>query len=109
MAARGRSKKKGILFDLEFVDITIPETCPLLGIPLRMGKRTAGFDSPTLDRIDPSKGYVKGNVWVISRRANMIKSDASIEEIEMVARKLRAFLDSHSQPHEPGVYHGQTV
>lgn len=45
--------------------------------------------SPTLDRIVPDKGYVRENVWVISGRANRIKNDATIEELELIAEALR--------------------
>ena len=84
--ARGRSKKEGWFCDLTVEDIRIPEYCPLLGIPLVVGagRGKNGPSSPSLDRIEPSKGYVKGNVWVISDRANSIKRDALYEEFEMM-------------------------
>ena len=47
------------------------------------------MDRPSLDRIDGAKGYVKGNVRVISHRANMLKNDATIEELELVLKDLR--------------------
>jgi len=85
-AARARAKKNGLDFNLEVSDIQIPETCPILGIPIiSTGVSKKGEPSPnapSLDRIDNSKGYVKGNVWVISWRANSLKSDASLEELE---------------------------
>jgi hypothetical protein len=43
---------------------------------------------PTLDRVDPVCGYVPGNVWVISWRANRLKQDASLDELRMLARAL---------------------
>jgi hypothetical protein len=46
-------------------------------------------NSPSLDRIDTSKGYVKGNVWVISWRANKLKSDATLAELESIVLALR--------------------
>lgn len=81
---KSRAKKNNIPFDIDVEDIVIPELCPILLIPLktRQGK---GYhpDSPSLDRIVPKLGYVKGNVRVISARANLLKNDAS--ELELTA------------------------
>jgi len=87
MVVRKRAfcKKYDIAFDLTCEDFEIPEFCPLLGVKLSRGVGIAHEYSPELDRIIPSKGYVKGNVWVISRKANMIKTNATIEEIRLVA------------------------
>lgn len=82
--AKHRAKKAGIPFNICADDFEIPEVCPLLGIPLIRGIGSMTMNSPELDRIIPSLGYVKGNVWVISRRANTIKSDATIEEIRLL-------------------------
>ena len=83
-AARARSKSKNLDFSIDETDFDIPEKCPLLGIDLFIadGRKAVKNNSPSLDRIDSKKGYVKGNVWVISHRANTIKSDACVEEIE---------------------------
>lgn len=80
--AKGRAKKKGWDFDLTVEDITIPEVCPVLGIPLfvRLGGKGKNDNNPSLDRIDSTKGYVKGNVQVISWRANNLKSDGTLDE-----------------------------
>lgn len=88
--ARSRARKKGLPFELELSDITIPVICPLLGILLQPAhnKRPAP-NSPSLDRIIPSLGYVKGNVWIISHKANTIKSNASLVELERICRGLR--------------------
>lgn len=78
--AKRRAKKKGLEFNIDKKDIHIPAFCPLLSIPLTKGKGESTPNSPSIDRIDSSKGYVKGNVWIVSRRANTIKNDASIQE-----------------------------
>jgi hypothetical protein len=59
-------------------DIVIPTYCPALGIKLKaaVGVKSNRDLSPSLDRIDPSKGYVPGNVQVISYLANKIKQNA---------------------------------
>lgn len=78
-AAKTRATAKGREFNLELTDIRIPELCPVF--------HTA-MVSPSLDRIDSSKGYVKGNVRVISKRANQLKNNATVEEMEMVLADL---------------------
>lgn len=82
--AKNRSKKKNLDFNIDVSDIVIPETCPVLGIPLYLGNRILSPNSPTIDRIDSSKGYVKGNVRVISSRANTLKNNATLEELRLV-------------------------
>ena len=82
--AKVRAKRRGMEFTLLPSDISIPETCPVLGIPLR---RSGKFcpNSPSLDRIDNTKGYVKDNVIVVSYRANSIKKDATPTELRKIA------------------------
>jgi hypothetical protein len=81
--AQSRAKERGHEFNLELSDIHIPTHCPVLGISLVVHKGRSGGNpnSPALDRIDNNKGYVKGNVMVVSHRANMMKVDASPEEL----------------------------
>jgi hypothetical protein len=62
--------------------------CPALGIPLEWGGKVY-HNSPSLDRIVPSLGYVKGNVAFLSHKANLIKSDATTAEICAVAEYLK--------------------
>jgi len=88
-AAKGRAKRNGIPFNLNLDDIVIGETCPLLGIKLYSGKNTIQPNSPTLDKAVPELGYVKGNVWVISQKANQMKSDLSLSQLEGFVRILR--------------------
>jgi hypothetical protein len=92
--AKSRAKSYGFEFDLTIEDIIIPEVCPVLGIPLfiRLSSRGSGKNpnNPSLDRIDSSKGYIKGNVQVISWRANDLKKNGTLEEF----KKLVEFLDA---------------
>jgi hypothetical protein len=82
--AKIRAKKKGIPFDLEVSDIIVPFLCPVLGIELNIGMPVMHPQSPTVDRIDNSKGYIKGNIAVISWRANKLKSDGNLEEFRLI-------------------------
>ena len=79
--AKKRAKAKKLDFNLQVSDIVIPAFCPVLGIPISIGKKTIQPNSPSLDRIIPELGYVKGNVQVISARANAMKNDASRDEL----------------------------
>lgn len=81
------SKQQGLPFNLESIeDIPYVTHCPVFGVELVMGNGTNHRWSPSLDKIVPAKGYVKGNVVVVSLRANMIKSNASVDELEAIAK-----------------------
>ena len=84
--AKYRARDANITFDITPEDIVIPSHCPALNIPLFIGKDRS--NSPSLDRIVPSKGYTPENIAVISMRANAIKNDATREEIRRVAEWL---------------------
>ena len=71
---------------LTYEDIVIPDTCPALGIPLHREDRDTWMNAPSLDRIDNAIGYVPGNVVVVSRRANLLKKDATLEELQAIAK-----------------------
>lgn|ERR1035437_620706 len=99
-SAKRRSKKKNLPFNISIQDVVIPEKCPLLGIILFPNKGgNSAANSPTLDRIIPHKGYVKGNVRVISNKANLMKQDATLEELETLVLSLR-FLAAQSAEKE---------
>lgn len=84
--ARRRAKKAGVPFTITKEDLEIPSHCPVLGIPIFTSSQSGGNDnSPSLDRILPDKGYVRGNIIIISNRANRLKSDASIRELRDIA------------------------
>ena len=84
--ARKRAKKKGIEFELAKEDIIVPEICPVLGLVLEVGEGQRQPNSPSIDRIDNSKGYIRGNVAIISLRANALKNDGTIEELKAIVK-----------------------
>jgi len=88
-SAQERALKKGMEFSITLKDIQIPTICPLLNKKLIIGDREY---TPSLDRIDSSKGYTPDNIWVISHRANQIKNDATLEELEKITSNLKQFL-----------------
>ncbi len=92
-AAKKRSELRNLAFDLTEEDIRIPEFCPLLGIKIKLDGFKNKVDSPSLDRIDSNKGYTKDNVWIISSRANIIKNNATVEELELIVQNLKKHLN----------------
>ena len=87
--ARRRAKQKGLLCTITLKDIKIPLRCPVLGILLeRQGTKNRAA-APSLDRLRPHLGYVPGNVCVISYKANTIKNNATLEELEKVTAWVR--------------------
>lgn len=79
--AKGRAKRKGREFTISLDDIVIPEKCPVLGTELDIDAKTPA-QSPSLDRIDSSRGYTPDNIIVMSWRANMLKNNMTEEECE---------------------------
>ena len=83
--ARRRAKRLGLPYDQEIPDLELPDYCPILGLKLNYGFQVkTKSNSPSLDRIVPSRGYVKANLRVISYRANTLKNNASFDEIRRV-------------------------
>ena|ERR1700688_1058083 len=80
-AAKVRASKNSIPFNIDLADIYIPLLCPILGIPIVRGKGKKESGSATLDRFNNDLGYVKGNVWVISGKANLMKNNATMDEL----------------------------
>lgn len=78
--------KNNIDFNLSVDDLEFPSHCPVLGIELNYFSEVMSNNSPSLDRFDPNGGYVKGNVILISMRANRLKMNASPEELMAIAK-----------------------
>jgi len=102
-AIKDRSKRKGYESDLELDDMpSIPVLCPVLEVPLHKHRNQHGKgkgrgqnrrdDSPSIDRLNSNLPYLKkykDNLFVISWRANKLKSNASIKELEMIVKYMR--------------------
>lgn len=84
--AKARAKKKNLEFTIDKSDYVIPEFCPILGVRIIQGTKGNYDNTPSIDRIDNSKGYVKGNVQIISNKANTMKNSATQEELIMFAK-----------------------
>lgn len=86
--ARYRAKKKGMPFSITEKDVIIPETCPYTGAKLVLTRDGTYSNRPSLDRIDNDLGYVPGNVQVISQKANVTKSNLSVQELINFAKHI---------------------
>lgn len=93
---KASAKKRNIEFNLSPSDIDtigIPITCPILGIPLVFNRNKVEDNSISFDRIDSSKGYTVDNLIVISYRANKLKSNATLDEMQKIVR----FYENHTK------------
>jgi hypothetical protein len=92
--ARGRARQLGLEFDLAVDDLRpLPSVCPALGIPLT--PPGGGGASLSIDRIDNTRGYVRGNVVIVSLRANRLKNNATVDELVKIARFYEALTSGH--------------
>ena len=98
------AKRRNLDFDLDYKDIILPKYCPLLNIELNYTNYTThkflglgeeyvdlGFNAATkasIDRVDNNKGYVKGNILIISRLANAMKNEANFEQLETFSKNI---------------------
>ena len=86
MNAKARAKRMNLSFELERCDIIIPDICPVLGIKLFRESKKDWHHAPSIDRVDNTKGYLKNNIMIISRRANILKKDATFDELIMIGK-----------------------
>lgn len=96
-AAKKRATEKDLEFNIEESDIIIPKICPLLEVPLVFGTKDNYDYSPSLDRIDNTKGYIKGNIQVISKKANTMKNSATLQELETFCKNILRYSPSYTK------------
>ena len=101
--ARERAKKKNLEtnIDTAYIKRIWPKDnkCPALGTKFKRGKKDTGpvDTSPSLDRIIPERGYVKGNVQIISNLANKIKNNATPDQVLSVGNYLKKILENNNE------------
>jgi hypothetical protein len=91
---RSSAKRRNLDFNLNYIDITLPKYCPILELELEYV--TGNFNNPniaTIDRINNSRGYVKGNVIVISRLANAMKNAATFNQLKLFSKNINKIID----------------
>ena len=90
------AKKKGLNHDISIEDLIQVEMCPLTGILIDWGCSGRHLSNPSIDRIDPSKGYVKGNVEIMSCLGNSMKNAATREQLVYFAKEILKRYDPSS-------------
>lgn len=88
-----RAKVKGIEFTITPDDIIVPSHCPIFGTKLAICTGKNGPNSPSIDRIDSTKGYIPSNVTIISHRANTIKNSGTADEHQLITDWLNEQID----------------
>ena len=91
--ARWRARNGGWEFDELAVRsslVDLPRNCACCNIEMGSEKVNGKSRWPSVDRVDPKKGYIRGNIKIICYRCNVLKSDGQIEEFEAIARYMRA-------------------
>lgn len=84
-SARSRSNRLGIECTITSDDLSMPSVCPILNIPIITTSTKQIDNSPSIDRIDSTRGYIPGNVHIISWRANTLKKDATPYELQLLS------------------------
>ena len=92
LSCRKRATIENIPFNIDITDIIIPEYCPILECKIINLEDNHNLYGPSVDKIDPSLGYIKGNVQVISRKANMMKLNANRKELENFSKNILKYL-----------------
>ena len=93
MYARKKQNAKNldIKFTIKFSDILWPTHCPILKTKLDYFCKRTENNAPSFDRINSKKGYIKGNVQIISARANRLKNNATLAEIRAIENYMHSF------------------
>lgn len=92
--AKIRARRSNLDFDINISDINIPDYCPILHIPLIITNSKRNWNSPSLDRINNSKGYIQGNIKIISMLANHMKAHATKDQLLLFAQNIPKYLEN---------------
>ncbi|MCI0561463.1 MAG: hypothetical protein MN733_23495 [Nitrososphaera sp.] len=84
------ARQQGIPFTLSFQDVVWPTHCPIFNVELDYFAPVVCDVSPSFDRVDPNRGYEPGNVQIISNRANRMKSNSSIADVERLLEWMKS-------------------
>ena len=90
--AKKRAIEKNIPFDIELSDLNKVDICPILNIELDWNRNPRTDNTPSLDKIIPEKGYIKGNIRIISNLANMMKSSANFEQLLTFSKNIEKYI-----------------
>ena len=94
---KARAKKNNLAFNLVFEELKWPSICPILGIPIHRESRD---NHPSFDRVIPALGYTKGNVCIISNRANRLKQESTLEQLEALVSYIKDQTKLHANTFE---------
>lgn len=96
LSAKHRATRIGIPFSitLEDVESVWTDVCPVLGIPLKANIGQPQNDSYSIDRIDNSKGYVTGNIAIVSNHFNSLKRNLT----PTILRRMLAYMEGRLLP-----------
>ena len=94
--ARNRAKRKGVEFTITEADVwrlwqQNEGRCALSGVIMthHLGGQTGLKDTnASLDRINPKKGYTKGNIQLVTARVNLMKSTVDASDFNWWIRTL---------------------
>lgn len=93
-ACKTRAKKYNVPFKITLQDLIdmfpTDNLCPVLKKPFVWGTKSSKELSPSIDRMIPELGYVKGNIKFISYKANRIKNDSTVEILENLINYMKS-------------------
>lgn len=91
LRVKKRARDRELEFTLTLDDIVFPSKCPVLGIDIVRDGSAGVNHLPSIDRIDSSKGYTPDNIQWLSFRANTLKSNATVDELEKILAHIKTF------------------
>jgi hypothetical protein len=91
---RKNAKERKLEFSLSSYDLKLVKKCPILEIELNYSNSCGMDNSPSIDRIDSSKGYIKGNITMISKLANQMKSSATKEQLNLFIKNINKIFEN---------------